>query len=383
MSMKFEVLPPLDSSLAPEKFNAMHALFKYEVGTTNPAFLKHLKKSKFIIVVGLGGSVLPLKAFVDFFQLQERVLFLDTVDPIRWHRFSKLKGAVFCVVSKSGETFEIKALLAELIAARRIKDLLIVTDEKKGMLRTFAEQQKIQTLSIPSEIGGRFTNFSVFHQAVLEACGIKFKPLLKCAKDFAEFLKKDSRFLSDLHQQLFNAGKSILVLWGYGDRSLGFCQWAQQVIAESLGKINIRRERIGITPIALQGPQDQHSVLQILSDGPQDKVIWFFETKMAKSTRVRKLKEPFNAFNRVGLSEGLSILCESTFQTFKERLENPETAQPIARFQWASVEDFVQSIVLIQALTEYSASILKLNAFDQPGVERGKEIARSLLKARG
>jgi glucose-6-phosphate isomerase len=153
------------------------------------------------------------------------------------------------------------------------------------------------------------------------------------------------------------------------------------VIAESLGKKRLDGKRIGVTPLALQGPQDQHSVLQLLIDGPQDKVIWFFEAALSKPTKKRKLIAIFKEFEKRGLSESLSILCESTYRTFQERLENTETHQPISRFQWKSVQDFIHSIVLLQALTEYSAARLGINAIDQPGVERGKEIARALIQA--
>lgn len=346
----------------------------------NPKFLQRLRRAKFMVVVGLGGSALPLKAFVDFFQLQDRVHFLDTVDPVRWEKISKLKGAVFCVVSKSGETLEIKALLAEIVATKRLRDLLIVTDRDRGMLRAFAEAHRIETLPVPSDIGGRFTNFTVFHQAILEACGVKLK--LEVARRYKEELQKDSKLLALLYRQIFESQKSILVLWGYGDKTLGFCQWAQQVLAESLGKRRKNGERTGITPLVLQGPQDQHSVLQLLSDGPQDKVLWFFESAMAKATKKRKIGDPLREFSKIGLSESLSILAESTYKTFQERLENPETLQPLQRFTWRGTEDFIRSIVLIQAFTEYAGDRLGINAFDQPGVERGKQIARELIRAK-
>lgn len=378
--MNPEILPHSDAVPEYKNFAAKHPMFRYDLDEMNSKFIGRLKKAKHIIIVGLGGSALPLKAFIDFFQLNDRVHFLDTVDPSRWHKLSKLKGAVFCIASKSGDTLEIKALLAEIISAKRLKDVLIVTDQTKGMLRTFAAEHKIVTLPIPAEIGGRFTNFSVFHQAVLEACGVKFAPLQKMARDYCSYLKRDYHILHRLYHQLFESKKSILILWAYGDRLLGFCQWAQQVIAESLGKRNAESKRFGITPIVLQGPQDQHSVLQLLSDGPQDKVLWFWESKFSTKATKRKLKAPLDIFSQVGLSESLSILCDSTFRTFEERLGNEETHQPVARFQITKVDDFIQSIVLIEALTEIAADVLKINAFDQPGVERGKEIARELIK---
>jgi glucose-6-phosphate isomerase len=43
-----------------------------------------------------------------------------------------------------------------------------------------------------------------------------------------------------------------------------------------------------------------------------------------------------------------------------------------------SLKDAVTLIVMVQAFIEYAGSRLGINAFDQPGVERGKQIAREL-----
>ncbi|MBN8555896.1 MAG: hypothetical protein J0L93_10665 [Deltaproteobacteria bacterium] len=363
--MPFKVLPESSASEKKFSFNAAHPMFRYEVSAVDSQIIERMKQAGVIVVVGMGGSVLPLKAFIDFFQLQSKIFLLDTVDPDRFAVIKTLPNPLFCIVSKSGETLEIKALLEQIIAAGFSKNILTVTDAQKGFLREFTAKENLLSLPIPQDIGGRFTNFTIFHRALLESQGIAFEHMLKHAKKVVENFKKDASLLEKLYQQLFTSDRRNLILWAYGDRTFGLAAWMQQVIGESLGKKTKAGVRKGILPVVLKGPQDQHSVLQLLSDGPQDKVLWFF-----------------SAFHGEGvLNEALQILLESTFKTFEERLANPETFQPIARFDLSTnTEFFVEMIVTIQAFTEYSADRLEINAFDQPGVERGKEIARELLK---
>ena len=363
--MQFKILPDSATSEKKFSFNAVHPMFRYEVAEVDSKILERFRQAGVIVVVGMGGSVLPLKAFVDFFKLQSKIFLLDTVDPDRFEIIKSLPNPLFCIVSKSGETLEIKALLDQIIEAGFSKNILTVTDSESGFLREFTKRGNLLSLPIPADIGGRFTNFTVFHRALLESQGIPFAPLLQQAKKMVEHFKNDTTVLEKLFQQVFGSERHSLILWTYGDRTFGLAAWMQQVLAESLGKKTKKGERRGILPVVLKGPQDQHSVLQLLSDGPQDKVLWFF-----------------SAFHGGGvLAEALSILMESTFKAFEERLANSETNQPIARFDLeANPEFLVEMIVMIQAFTEYAADRLQVNAFDQPGVERGKEIARELTR---
>ena len=50
-----------------------------------------------------------------------------------------------------------------------------------------------------------------------------------------------------------------------------FLYWAQQLIAESLGK-----KGIGFLPIVSSAPKDHHSLLQLYLEGPKDKIFYIF-----------------------------------------------------------------------------------------------------------
>lgn len=359
-----------------------HPMFQYQVPPVEAGTKTLFKKYQRFVVVGMGGSVLPLKAFVDYFCLSDRILFLDSLDSGHVDRCLKMKQTLFCIASKSGETLEIKTLLSEIYSRKLNKNLFFVTDPARGLLRTLAQTQKIPSLEIPSNLGGRFTNFSVFHRALLERFGVSFDRMLGVAQKKRDELQRNPSLLCDLFSGLFNEKTRSLILWSYDSRLRGLCEWAQQALAESLGKKTSEGKRFGVLPTILNGPQDQHSVLQLLTDGPQDKTLWFFVSSISpKSVRRTNLPEALKDFKNKSLGQIQKILADSTFETFCERLSQGPTAQPLVRWSFSKgPEELVEFIVCVQALVEFAALRLGVNAFDQPGVERGKEIARELLK---
>ena len=162
------VFEGLGSVSAARPFDAKHPLFQYRVESVPAEVAQLMKRYEHFVVVGLGGSVLPLKVFVKALGLEKRISFLDSLEPRQLEACLQIPSALFCVVSKSGETIEIHALLQELWAAHRQKDILIVTDAKSGSLRALAEEHGLASLTIPQEVGGRFTHFTVLHRALLE-----------------------------------------------------------------------------------------------------------------------------------------------------------------------------------------------------------------------
>ena len=96
-------------------FDALHPMFAYHTEQVPESVVAEFAEAKRFVVIGLGGSVLPLKAFVDFFGLSDRIFFLDTVDEGAWKRIKEGEAkTLFCVASKSGETLEIKAIAKPL-----------------------------------------------------------------------------------------------------------------------------------------------------------------------------------------------------------------------------------------------------------------------------
>ena len=371
----------IDSRVASRSFDAQHPMFRYQVEAVPSEVSRKMKDYDHFVVVGLGGSVLPLKVFVKALGLENRVLFLDSLSDSLVECLLALPRTMFCVVSKSGETVEIQALFQEILRAGRSQDVMIVTDPQKGRLRSLVSELGVASLPIPQELGGRFTHFTVLHRALLERFGFSFEDALKAARLECDQLKKDPMILEQLFLSMMRPGKSKLILWAYGERWIGFADWLQQAVAESLGKFDSSGNSVGVFPIVLRGPQDQHSVLQLLMDGPQDFCLWFFdETPQVARLVAEGDRGYFPSLARLSLSELRSLFCDSIYASFQERLQNPKTATALMRIQSdLTLEDVGTLIARFQSLIEYAGAALKINAFDQPGVERGKQILKQRL----
>ncbi|PIR21953.1 MAG: hypothetical protein COV44_10195 [Deltaproteobacteria bacterium CG11_big_fil_rev_8_21_14_0_20_45_16] len=360
-----------EDKLSGEQFLAKHPMFRYEASeSVDEAFRDRVVQGKKFVVVGQGGSVLPLKVFVDAFGLWDEILIWNTMDQVfAEHLLKYWRDSDFILVSKSGETLELQATLRWFMAKGIHKDkILVVTDREKGPLRNWAGENSVPSCSIPSEIGGRFTNFILFHELLLKRFGVDLNVVRMAAKENIEGLKANPKILEMYFQMLMaNPQSQGLILWAYGERLLGLAQWIQQVLAESLGKINKFDLRVGKLPTVLIGPQDQHSVLQFLHQGPNNHLLWFFDwmSDVAPS----------------GLAKVMSVLSESCYQSFHEKLEQKGSQQDLIRWRLTSDlnKDLGEAISFVQAFVEYAGGRLGINAFDQPGVERGKKIALDLM----
>lgn len=77
-------------------------------------------------------------------------------------------------------------------------------------------------------------------------------------------------------------GKNVGVMMPYSDNLKYLADWYCQLWAESLGK-NVTLDgtpcNVGQTPVKSLGVTDQHSQVQLYTEGPYDKVVTFLSLK--------------------------------------------------------------------------------------------------------
>ena len=89
-------------------------------------------------------------------------------------------------------------------------------------------------------------------------------------------------FVSDMWSY-YKKNKNISVMMPYSSRLKYVSDWYVQLLAESLGKeLNKNQEKvnIGLTPVKALGATDQHSLMQLFYEGPNDKLITFIRVKI-------------------------------------------------------------------------------------------------------
>jgi glucose-6-phosphate isomerase len=176
-------------------------------------------------------------------------------------------------------------------------------------------------------------------------------------------------------------GQRISVLMPYSSRLALLPAWFVQLHAESLGKAYDRsgsRVHLGPTPLGAVGATDQHSQVQLFREGPFDKLVVFVRHRQAD----RDLELPAEE----GLEELAYLFGKSLFTLLSA--EAAATAHALAAARRPNYTIFLDRADafhlgwLLQHLmwqTAYLGELFDVNAFDQPGVELGKQYTYALL----
>ena len=304
---------------------------------------------------------------------------LDMIDPSR---------TAFIVASKSGSTAETMAnfiFFLDALGKYGVKDpsrnILVVTDKKKGALRSFASETGCRSLSIPAAVGGRYSVLSAVGLLSAGSQGVDVSSLLRGASAMKARLLNTNRLERDPARILaasaihhFEEGRNIFVLLSYSDNLDSFSEWFCQLWAESLGK-----KGWGSTPLGALGATDQHSLLQLFSDGPDDKLYLFL---VPTSRRDLVLPEP-----SLSSLADLSYLKDKSMASMLEQ-EARSTASALARkgrpLLWLEipvVDEFHLGglVFFFEYATALAGLSSNLNPFDQPGVEQGKRYTYGLM----
>ena len=178
------------------------------------------------------------------------------------------------------------------------------------------------------------------------------------------------------------AGRNQSVLMPYTDslRTLG--DWFVQLWGESLGKPGPEGP-LGPTPLRAVGSTDQHSLLQLLMEGPDNKAVWFVQ--------IDKHKEAVPLPDLFPDSPALSYLGGKTVESLlhAERrataLALANEGRPSATFHFPdeSTSHLGALMFLFEAATAFAGELYGVNAFDQPGVEAGKILTNALMGREG
>jgi glucose-6-phosphate isomerase len=352
-----------------------------------------VKGKKYFVHIGIGGSALGpdmlLKALGG--KTDVEFVFLNNIDPDDLARNLKkvnFKEALIYVVSKSGTTAETVAAMS--ICLKKLEDagvkpeqykehFVFCTDPVKGDLRKLANEWGVKTLEVPSNVGGRFSVLTPVGFLPAMFAGIDCKKILQGAQALQSSLSDPQSalpffelgaFIKELHDQ----GVHQTVMMPYSSLLKEFSAWFVQLWAESLGK-----EGKGLTPVPAYGATDQHSQMQLFMEGPKDKILFLievekFETDFALKNSVAG--ESFKTLSAFSLGQLMKAELEGTLEALKENQRHVVHLK-LGRL---NEEGLGQLILFSECLTVLLGDFLKVDPFNQPGVEAGKKYAYAWLK---
>jgi len=357
-----------------------------------------------LVVLGIGGSSLGPKALFTalchpFHNFQKapqakgmRLFFPDNADPSTFAGLLntlELERTAFAAITKSGGTAETWAQLLYVVdrlgkdAARR--QVVALTDPEKGSLRATARAEGWQALEIPPAVGGRFSVFSPVGLLPAAAAGIDVAELLQGAQSMVERCEKGDVFGNPAYMlattlYLFDTRKkrSTHVLMPYADALRETGDWFVQLWGESLGKKK-GEGFVGPTPVRAVGTTDQHSLLQLLMEGPEDKLTLFIAVDEPRED----LKIPKKVFDLPDVSylggHGFHALLSAQRRATATALA--VHGRPSLCIHMPNLRAFAMGelLMLWQIATAFAGFLYEIDPFDQPGVEAGKRYACCLL----
>ena len=372
------------------------------------------KNFKYFVVLGIGGSALgPSAVFQALCHLHHNDLpddkrnapkfyVEDNVDPERMSALLDVidvESTMFNVVTKSGATSETMAqylIIMDILKAKFGENaknhIIATTSSEKGNLIKIAKKEGLKTFYIPDGVGGRFSELCPV--GLLPACvlGVDIEEMLKGAEYMDKLcLSSDAKSNPALMSALLSYisilnGKNISVMMPYADGLKLIADWYSQLWAESLGKTfdnNGKKVFVGQTPVKALGVTDQHSQVQLYTEGPFDKVTTFLA--------VDNYRKTFKISDGCEEYPDVNFLCGHTLNeliqaervateyalTVKERLNRTIYLPEINAFTIG------QLLFFFELETAYAGEMFDINTYNQPGVEGGKNATYALLGRKG
>lgn len=289
-----------------------------------------------IVLCGMGGSSLAPEVIAGTAGVELTVL--DSTDPeqVAAALADRLAETAIVVSSKSGSTletdsqrriFEHAFTEAGIDAKSRI---IIVTDPGSPLDKASREAGYRAVFNADPTVGGRYSALTAFGMVPSGLAGVDIQAFLDEAEEAAEVLNEDGEENIGLALGAALGGTNPLrdkiVIAEDGSGIKGFADWAEQLIAESTGKLGT-----GVLPV-VAGPSSPEATL-----GAPDVLV----VRLVAADADVELGE-----NEVAIAGGL----------------------PTQMMTW-------------EFATAVAGRLLGINPYDQPDVEAAKVAARGLLDA--
>jgi glucose-6-phosphate isomerase len=346
-----------------------------------------------LVLVGIGGSSLGAEAICAIAPQPNnmRFLVLDNPDPTS---FANLKVSLnphktaWLMVSKSGGTLETTAqcllvldwLQASIGAEKIAHNCRIITENKDSALTRLAKHFNIPHLLHDSLLGGRWSCVSLVGLIPAATMGIDvaaFRRGTKAVLNHALNSKiEDNLILISANFNVMNymEGRNIHAIMPYCDELWFTASWCRQLISESLGKDNV-----GMTPLAALGTVDQHSMLQLMLGGGDDKIYTLITTTQIGKGEII----PAELAKIAGMSDVAGKTLGDILNAFqigaKDALQAKGRLVRNIHLDLIDSEHLGALLMFIMLETIYAASLMEINAFDQPAVEESKGYAKKVL----
>ena len=366
------------------------------------------KDSDILLVIGIGGSYLGARAVIEalsssFYNMQtlkqrKHTLVLFAGNNLSPNYINDLievigdKDFSINVISKSGTTTE------PAIAFRIFREILenkygidearsriyVTTDKERGALKTLSDEEGYETFVIPDNIGRRFSVLTPVGLLPIAVAGIDIEKLMKGAKLAQDNYNDEKLKYNECYQYavirniLYKDGKTTEVFANYEPKMHYMTEWLKQLFGESEGK-----EEEGIFPAGIDLTTDLHSMGQYMQQGLRN----LFETVLSIETPKSNITINSDDDNLDGLNylagKDLDYVNKKAMEGTIEAHVSGGVPNILFKMEKLDEENLGGLIYFFELACAMSGSILKVNPFNQPGVEEYKRNMFRLLEKPG
>jgi len=353
------------------------------------------ERFRHVLLVGIGGSALGPQFVAEALGSSNDPMdihFFDNTDPDGFNRgFAKLDGllgeTLVIVISKSGGTKEthngMKAAEARFADAglEFPRHAVAVTGPGSDLDRYAEKNGWITRFPMHDWVGGRTSVMSAVGLLPMALQGFAIDDFLAGAAmmDTQTRVHEVNRNASMLLALMWyyagdGRGKKDMVILPYKDRLMLFSKYLQQLVMESLGKehdLDGKTVNQGIAVYGNKGSTDQHAYVQQLRDG----VLNFFVTFI-------EVEQDTNANGGIEVEPGVTPgdYLHGFLRGTRAALHEKSRESIVLQVSKVDAFHIGALIALYERAVGFYASLVNINAYNQPGVEAGKKAATKLLQ---
>lgn len=360
--------------------------------------------SDILLVIGIGGSYLGARAVIEslnntFYNMQDKeqrktpqILYVgNSLSPnylTDLVNYIGDKDISINVISKSGTTTEpaiafriFREIMENKYSLKEARSrIYVTTDSKKGALKELAEKEKYETFVIPDNVGGRYSVLTAVGLLPIAASGINIDELMEGARIAQDRYSDENLKYNEcykyaaLRNVLYEEEKNIEILVTYEPKMHYFIEWWKQLFGESEGK-----EEKGIYPSGAEFTTDLHSLGQYIQEGRRN----LFETVInienpENDITLKKEEDDMDNLNYLS-GRTLDYVNKKAMQgTIAAHVEG-DVPNIVVNIDKLDANNMGQLIYFFELACAMSGSILGINPFNQPGVEKYKTNMFKLL----
>jgi len=364
----------------------LHKQEKPEFADYEPDLEKIEKKAnehdfEHLVVIGNGGSITSFRAYLYALldEVDVDVRLVTTMDPDYLNRLSKQldpKKTLIMPISKSGET--VGVLESLLYFMKRDYPVFAVTSDNDGALRNIVERNDYGWIEHP-DIGGRFSGLTETALVPAAFAGIDIREIRKGGEKMYEKISPQKQYnpALNLASAFYDAeqnGYDEIFTPFYSTRLFGFYPLFVQLMHETVCK-----EGKGQTVFGDLGPECQHHTNQRVFGGKKDVITSFFRCEAHER---EEIEVPDNISDVQLRGKDLSDLegktlkdsLKAEYQGVKDAMDDGEMPNITLNITSVSHENMGKLVGLLQYVAVYSAWLRDVDPFNQPDVEKSKDI---------